>query len=161
QLGSADTQGIVIQNGQLTSFDLAVSTDSTFKIGGLTLDPKSLHVTYTKTTDTNNVSHQTFTVTGDVAFSVGDTIKNVEIMLGNDATRTAGLVVTDGVLQSLNASITANFAVAGLTIQATDLTVQYDKSQNDFSLYGSLSVTLAGHTFSADLGTAQNPGIVI
>ncbi len=161
QLGSDDTQGIVIQNGQLTDFDLAISTNSSFDIAGLTFDPKNLHITYTTTTDTNNVTHQTFTVTGDVAISAGNTIKDIEVELGDDSTRTDGLVITDGVLESLDASVTANISVAGLTIQATDLTVQYDRSQDDFSLFGSVSVTLAGDTFSADLGDAQDPGIVI
>src|SRR5207244_3495785 len=88
-------------------------------------------------------------------------VKNVEIMLGDDARHVGGLVIQDGVLQSLNASITADFTVAGLHIDVDHLTVAYDHARNNFSLAGSLGVTFAGHTFGATLGDATHPGIVI
>jgi hypothetical protein len=161
QLGDATTQGLVLVNGQLQSLDFSVSTNSEFHIAGLTLDPKSLHVTYSESTDDSGNNHNTFTLTGDVAFSVGNTIKDVEIELGDDSTRTSGLVITDGVLESLDASVTADFTVAGLMVNVQSLTVRYDRSLDDFTIYGSLGVTFSGHTFSAGLGDASDPGIVI
>ena len=53
------------------------------------------------------------------------------------------MVIKDGVLQSLYATVTADFNFKGLHIAANQLTVGYDAIADNFTLDGSLGVTLA------------------
>jgi hypothetical protein len=149
-LGDANTPGIEIQNGSLAQLNFSIAADSNFTLGGLSIDPKSLAVSYVQST-------QTFTLDGEATFSVGSVIQNVDIKLGDGTNH--GIVVTGGTLTSLQASVTGDIHVAGATISAKDLTLTY--SSNAFAIYGSATFTFASQTLSADLGDAAHPGVAI
>src|SRR5262249_29439672 len=103
------------------------------------------------------------TVTGKANFAVA--ANSVEVQLGNDG-RSQGLIIQNGQLTNLDASVSADFKLFGLTVHATNLTVLYaaatPSSAEMVEVYGKLGVA-AGSSFnlSADLGTADNPGLTL
>ena len=134
--GTAQQPGIVIQNGTLSSFDLALGTKSSFSAAGITITPQSLHASYTQNTGTLAIS-------GNAAISVGSLLKNVTLDLGGDST--PGLVIQNGSLQSLDGSITAaSIAIAGLTFSNVSLAVDYQAGPQDLAISGGATFMIPG-----------------
>jgi uncharacterized repeat protein (TIGR01451 family) len=108
---TAGTAGLVIQNGQVTSFDASVTSD--IVVAGLHIKADSLEMSYDSSTSS-------YTVTGSAEFTLeGNT---VGVSFAKDSTLgTNGLVITNGQLQSLDIKVTSNVSVGGLTF-ATDST---------------------------------------
>jgi hypothetical protein len=160
QLGdqAEGSKGLVIQGGALQSFDAAVTSDIT--VASLHVHTEGLRVTYAAAGAANG-NVETITVSGKGNFALAG--NTVEVQFGNDG-RTQGLVLQNGQLTNLDASVSADFKLLGLTVRATKLTVAYaaatPSSPEMVEVYGQLSVS-AGSAFNlgADLGTAANPGL--
>lgn len=150
-LGSDGHPGIDISPaGQLVSFDAAVTSD---------ISVAGLHIT----TDGLGVEYQagSLAIYGSASFMLMD--NSVGIMLGSaDA---PGLVISNGQLQSLDASVTADIHVLGIDLSANGLTVAYTapmgNSPEMIDIYGDVSVTTSFLNFDSMLGTASDPGIQI
>ncbi len=153
QLGdaSAGAPGVTIQAGQVTGVNAAVSGD--FNVAGLHVHSDGLRLAY--------AAPGTFSVSGGADFALkGNT---VSISLGDSSN--PGLVIQDGQLQSLTASVTADIHLYGMTLTTKDLTVSYVPAQDQVTVYGDTSFSAGdGKIFkgvAASLGTAGNPGLVV
>jgi hypothetical protein len=152
--GADGHPGIVINkdDGSLVSLDAAVTADIT--VAGLEIKADSLGVEYVS-------GSNSFAVFGGASFTLKD--QTVGIQLGDRDH--PGLVITDGHLDSLTASVTADIHLLGVTLSATNLTVAYmapmDGNQEAIAIYGEVAVSTSFLHFDSTLGTADCPGIEI
>jgi uncharacterized repeat protein (TIGR01451 family) len=168
-LGDKTDPGIVISDNatthhaSVTHFDLSASDTEGFTFHGLSFTNLSLDVVY----DLDDSGNTTFKLSGgaDLSFTVGSLSQNIGIELGDTKTKTDGLVITNGTLESLDASVTADFNFKALEIKVDNLSVVYDKSNDDFTLDGTVSVSTKDSDMvdvSATFGDGgSNHGIVI
>jgi uncharacterized repeat protein (TIGR01451 family) len=165
-LGAADAggmmqPGIVIDtgSGQLVSLDAAINSD--IEIGGLTFKAEDLSLHYAPA-DTDA------TITGKASFEldVANEMESLEITLGT--TDSAGVIhpgieinTSTGQLDSLDAVVDTDIAIAEVDIKANDLSVQYESADNSFMISGGASFELVGNTIDITLGSDGMPGIDI
>lgn len=147
---------ISVVSGVLNAFSLSVEAGASFTFHGATFTANSLAFSYTRDT-------ATITLSGDagLVFTIGGQQQSVDVALG-DGADTPGMVIQSGELQSLNATVTANFTMKGLKVAINQLTVAYDKADDSFTLDGSVGVSTTAFNLSATFGDGgDNHGIVI
>src|SRR5262249_40018238 len=66
-----------------------------------------------------------------------------------------------GSLKKINIGLSGNFPIWGLTVATKALTFEYDLNNNQFRMYGSLTVSVSGTTITATMGDVSNPGLVV
>ncbi len=144
--------GLVITSGQLTSLDATLN--SNIAVAGLTIMTTGLTVDYSATSDSLDVG-------GTASFSLAGSTVNIK--LGNGNAADPGLALQNGQVESLDATLNSNIAVAGLTIMTTGLTVDYSAMNDSLDVSGMASFSLADSTVSITLGngTATDPGLVL
>jgi hypothetical protein len=160
------TQGLVIQGGTLTNFDMAVS--GSFGLGGLSFHADDLTITYAAATPS---APATYTMSGAADFDLGG--DSVDVQLGGSTprgTQTRGLVIQDGSLTSLDMAVTGSFGLGGLSFHADDLTITYaaatPSTPDTFTMSGAADFDLGSDTFDVRFGGAtpqgtQTQGLVI
>jgi hypothetical protein len=147
-LGDDADPGIEISSGSLQQLDASITAD--FTINSLDFSPDGLTFKY----DSGSSLYELF---GDASISFdGNT---VNIVLGDDAD--PGIEISNGSLQDLNASVTANFTVNDLDFSPDGLTFQYDASNSYYEMFGNADITFDGNTMDIGLGDAMTPGFVI
>jgi hypothetical protein len=127
--GSDGTPGLVITYGSLTSLDMTINT--TFDVADVAFNATNLNLDYTAATDS-------FTMSGTVGVTVAG-IDGLSVTFVNP-----GLVITDGSLSRLDMIINANFTVADVMFNATNLEFDYVAATDSFSMAGTVGVTIAG-----------------
>ena len=151
--------GLVMEGGQVTQLDASINGD--IDIAGLSIQATSLGIQYVAASDGNSV-----TISGTASFTFDHS--TVRITLGNGSdSDPGGLVISNGQLESLQASVTGGFDLLGIDLQANGLGVDYmaantdGNSQAEFAMYGGVSITSSFLNFSTTLGTAAAPGLVL
>lgn len=147
-LGDEDNPGIIIQNGNLQQMIASITTD--FTISELSFAPNSLTFKY----DSANALYALY---GDATISFDG--NDIDLVLGDEDT--PGIVIENGSLSSINASVTADFEIFDLDFSPDGLTFVYDSDGDLYELYGSASVSFDGNTVSIGLGDQDTPGIEI
>jgi hypothetical protein len=145
-LGADGHPGLVINknDGSLVGLDAAITTDLT--IAGLHIKTDGLGVHY----DAGQ-----FAIYGSAEFE----LKGNTVMLGLGTATMPGLMLSSsGQLQSLDVSLSTHLDLLGITLDATDLTVQYVPTTDTLAITGGVSVTTKFVTFSAMLNA---PGLTI
>jgi hypothetical protein len=128
--GHDGNPGLVITNGALVSLDLTVN--SNFTVGGLTFTIQDMDFAYTS-------SSNTFTMTGSASVSIG--FGSFSVMLGNGSGST-GLVVSNGSLVSLDATVSDTFGVSGFSVGSVSLHVVYVAASQRYTFDGAADLTL-------------------
>lgn len=170
--GGDSTTGLVIQNGNLQSLNMSVSGN--FTVGGLTFTPGALKITYAAASGSTPA---TFTMTGGATISVaensgsGAAKDTITVVLGGGTTK--GLVVQNGVIQSLNMTVSGSFTTSGLTITSTGLTITYAAASGTtpatytvtggatFTMKESSSSGAATDTLTVQFGGGSTKGLVV
>jgi hypothetical protein len=135
--GTGTTPGIVITNGGLTSLNFTVS--STIVVKHVTFNAAGLWFTYSAAADQFELVSGSASV--DInGVSTGGQAGQLDVTFGSGAA--PGIVITNGSLTSLNATVNANFLVDGLTFYAGNLVFTY--SSGTFTMNGSTGVTILG-----------------
>lgn len=152
--GHDTTPGLVIVDGALSS--LAMTVQGQFKVASVNVTVDDLALTY---------EDGTLTLSGAATLTVGG-LGDVNVRFGDDTT--PGMVITDGNLTSLDMTITAQFEVAKVKINANHLHITYDAATQAFSLTGTTSIVIAGisgdqsdDSLSVMFGFENTPGLVI
>ena len=155
--GSNGQPGLVITDGSLTSLDMIIS--STFDVADVAFKATNLQFVYVTATDT-------FSMAGTVGVSIGG-IAGLSVTFGDaqanpitDPADYYGLIIQNGGLVSMNMFISANFSVADVEIDVTNLEFDYVTATSTFSMAGTVGVTIQGigDELSATFGDAQaNP----
>ena len=148
------TTGLVMSYGQVTSLDMTLNSNIT--TGGLTFATNSLRMVYAS-------AGGTFIMTGASSFALGSS--NVNVTFGGSdtangtTTTTAGLIVTNGSLTSLDMTVNSSISVGSLSFNANHLRFQYDTSNGNqvFKMTGASSFTATGMgTVSVLFGSLAN-----
>ena len=148
--GNGSTPGLVITNGALVSLNMAVN--SNIQVAGLTFVVQNLDFAYTTATNT-------FTLTGSASVSLG--FQTFAVMLG-DGQGSQGIVVINGSLASLDATISDTFGVDGFSIGQVSLHMTYVAATQTYDFDGMADLTLTASLpgfFSTFLGVEKHPCI--
>ena len=147
-LGTPATPGLQVVNGSVTAINFGVTTD--FTLFGLSIHPTALTFAY-------DSAKSEYDVSGGIVVNTSG--NSIAASLGTQAA--PGLVIQNGAITSVNAGITTNFTLFGLSVQPTGLSLAYDAAKSQYEVYGGLSVATSGNTIAADLGTQAAPGLLI
>jgi hypothetical protein len=145
---SVELPGLVIQNGALTSFNASLT--SSFTVAGLMIDVNNVAMNY-------NAGE--FAMYGTVTVNTSNVAFTGEI--GDPNTSTYGLFISDNTLESLAITITSTVTFGSLTMTAAPLAFNYNATPEEFTLYGMVSVSVAGVNVTGNLGTQALPGLTI
>ena len=145
--GGPDANGVlhpgidIDANGNLKSLDAAIDADIT--VAGLEIKATGLGVEY----EAGN-----FAIYGGASITFSG--NTVGVQLGDMAN--PGLVIADGQLQSLTASVTAAINIDGIMLSANGLTVAYTPATASagelIEIYGDVSVTTSFLNFDSSSG---------
>ena len=144
--------GLVIQNGAITEFNAALTTS--FTVAGLQIGVTNMAMNY---------SGSEFAMYGTVSVSTNG-ISFIGT-IGDPTSFTYGLYISNDVLESLAISINSTVDFGSLAMTATGLSFNYAAASASsaalFSLYGTVSVSVAGVSLTGNLGTSALPGLTI
>jgi hypothetical protein len=140
--GGKATQGLVITNGVVQSFNMTVMSNLDFQ--GFSFIISNSVISYT-TSNGNSL----FTMTGaaSVTFPV---IGSASVSFGGNGTQ--GIVVTNGTLTAFNMAANVNFSFAGMNVYG-DLAMTYQSTTSEFAMTGNARANFLGTGFSVTLGT--------
>ncbi len=155
------SQGIIIRNGDLDSFDAAVTSKFTFS--KVTFATKNLRLVYSR-------DNSRYTVTGDatLTYKALGRDNTLGVTLGVEGRN--GLVIENGQLKELTARVNADFKVASLEVKVKNLTIGYNADRSEFGMYGAVALSTAPQggrrvldNFGVTLGEGsfRAPGILI
>ena len=148
--GSANSAGLVSTNGSVTSVNMTVNSNLT--VAGSTFQATGLNIT-------GNTTTNAFTMKGNASLAM-PSIGAVSIGFGCGST--SGLVVTNGVLTTLNATVTGNLSVGGVSFATNNLTFAYNSVNDSFSLTGGSNFTANGAgNLNVYFGGTGSSGLVI
>ncbi|QVL33844.1 DUF4214 domain-containing protein [Telmatocola sphagniphila] len=163
-LGGGGTTGLTfsVSNGQAQIISLGAQLTGKFTVGNLTINVESLTLEYDVPSDTITIDG-----TANATFKAASQTIKVELQLGEGTT--PGIVLQNGQLQSLEASITSDFSLFGVKVHIKDAGVEYDSTNSSFGIFGTVILTTApkgGHSvlnnFGVSLGSGpDDPGIEI
>ena len=126
------TTGLVITDGSLTNLDMTV--DSNISIAGMTLATKGLRIT-------ESIADNCFTMTGSSSLSANGA-GSISVVFGGGTT--SGMVITNGSLTRLDANLTSNISVGGVSFNIRNLTFSYSSENNYLSITGSTKFIATG-----------------
>lgn len=148
QIGEdASSPGISIDNGTVNSIEMSVSGN--FDVKTISIAPDDLSFIYSS-------DDSQFIMYGSATTSVDG--NDIDVTLGDEDN--PGLILDSGSLTHINFGITADFEMKGITISPSNLTFEYDQTENYFEFYGDVSVKFDGEEVDASLGDSDDPGIV-
>jgi hypothetical protein len=149
-LGNSSSPGMVITNGELSSFNSTFSGNLSILNTNFTADKLNL---------TANSADNTFTVKGNASLSVPN-IGNLSVILGGGNSK--GLIVTDGSVTSVNMTVNSNLTVAGSTFMTTGLNITANAATNAFTMTGNSSLTVPGiGNVSVIFGGGKSTGLIV
>ena len=136
--------GVVIASGSLVSLDASITGG--FSVDKVGFTATALELAYT-------ASPQVIQITGTAGATIGN-IGNLSVSFPN-----AGVVIANGALQSLDASITGSFTIAKVAFTATDLELAYTASPQTIQITGTAVATI-GNIGNLSV-SFPNAGVVI
>ncbi|MBO0699524.1 MAG: hypothetical protein J2P46_14100, partial [Zavarzinella sp.] len=129
----------------------ASASGASFTRAGVGFNLGTLHVHY-------SAADHAFAVTGDGTATVAG--RQIGIDLGGE--KTAGLVIADGKVQSLDMAVTADFNVGGISFTADHLRFAYSAGDNTFRMTGTagaaFGTTRMAVTFAPEGGLVVQNG---
>jgi hypothetical protein len=130
--GGANSTGLILTNGSLTSANMTVNSNLT--VAGSTFQTVGLNITA-------NTNTNTFTMKGNASLNM-PSIGAVSIGFGCGST--SGLVLTNGLLTTLNATVTGNLSIGSVSFATNNLTFAVNTVTDIYSLTGGSSFTASG-----------------
>jgi len=153
-LGTAATPGLVLSTGVLDRFEPRLS--GSFAIAGGTMRLDDLSVLYSPATDTIAMVG-----TAAVSFSVLDVVAGQSTITLFDR----GLVVQSGQVDSMQASFTGFLKIAGASVSASGLEVQYAAATDRLQFVGAAAIAVGNSAARLDLrkdpAAPERSGLVI
>ena len=162
-LGGATTAGLVITAGSI--HQIAATLSGSFALGGFSFSTSGLTVAY------SSANNGTYTISGDTTMtdtsSSGGPLLDIDLggLVGGVAT--AGLVLSDGSVTALVASMSGTFTIGRVSLDASGLEIAYSPANNGtYTLSGDSSLSATDSTtIPIQLGGTVNgqsvPGLQI
>ena len=163
--GGNGDPGLVVQNGRLIDFDIALT--SNFRSGGVQFTTRNLTITYAS-------AGSLFTLSGTAAVTM-PSLGSVAVTLGQVASDgtvlSQGLVIQNGSFVSMDMTINADVRAGGVLIHANNLEFAYSAVTKTFTMsgettvdmpsMGTVSVRLGTYSGAHATGTLVTPGLVV
>ncbi len=146
-LGNALNPGLIINNGKLSSFTSTVIKNINLK--KQKIDPDTFTFSY-------DAGKRQYSLYGGLTLIIGKDSMHANLGFAN----APGLIVKNGKLNSFSASITQNIKIKNLRINPDTLTFRYSPDNNQFTMFGGLTLMYAADSLYANLGNANNPGMI-
>lgn len=147
QITITGIDGLTFNN---TGSDYTISITNNFTLHSMKVEPDGLSLSW-------NQSENKFTIYGGLKLTVESDILNVNL----GSSTSPGLIITNGELLSVSLGITADFTLKAITFKPQDLTFQWNKSSNEYEMFGDVTVNLEEDQISATFGDVTTPGITI
>ena len=139
-----NSQGLVFKSGAVQSFDATLN--GKLAVAGAELGFSGISVYYSKADSEFTLSN------GKASFLFGD--NNASVELGQRA-----MVVKNGQVESVDATISGDIAVAGASLAVTNLALRYTRQTDEFRMGGAVRMAFDGFDLAASL--AADNGLVI
>lgn len=160
ELGGGGSNGLVINGQNGTVQEISGTLSGSFTVGGVEISA----------TGTLNYlpADKELRITGAASFAFNTTTGpvNVDINLGHGGT--PGLVIKDGQIQSIQASLTTDFTLFGLEIDIQTAGFSYDRAKQEYGIFGTVTISTPDKggerildNFSVSLGAPDTPGLII
>ncbi|MFZ1730860.1 MAG: hypothetical protein WBQ23_09415 [Bacteroidota bacterium] len=147
-LGASANPGIIIDDGKLVLVEVSITGD--FRLRKLHIIPVDLSFDWI-------AGSHAYSMYGDITVMIET--DSLFATLGDAAH--PGIVITDGVIDTIDVSISGKFSLKSLAIKPDSLTFVYDRAASQYKIFGSVEVDIEKDTIDAMLGTAKDPGITI
>ncbi len=147
-LGSSSDPGLIIKDDELESLQMGITAD--FSLHDLSVVPDHLTLKY-------NSGRDEYQIFGSLSIELDE--EKVSASMGSESD--PGVVIEDGKIEQLNISLDSDLTVYGLEMTTDDLTLEYNRNDNEYQIYGGFSFKLEEHEVKATLGTESNPGLLI
>ena len=147
-LGDDDSPGIVFSSGSVDAINASITADFSMKDIDFTID--SMGLQYSK----DDSSYEIF---GTASASFDG--ESMSITLGTSGD--PGFQYYDAAVQVIDISITGDFSLKEISIQPDDLTFIYSKQDDQFEMYGDVTITVVGDSVEAILGDEDDPGMIL
>jgi hypothetical protein len=148
-LGNQQQPGCLISNGVLQQLNIGI-VNSKFEVKKMGFEADTLVFGYNRNQDR-------FELFGDVTVSFDS--NRCEVTLGN--AQDPGLIVANGTLQRLSIGVTDTIRIRNVIFEPQGLTFQYDKSTDEYELFGAANTIIQSDTIKLNLGTDTMPGMRI
>lgn len=144
--GNESSPGLQVTRGSVDYISMGLTADFVLKF--MVFSPQGLSFEWDGTNDI-------FEIYGaaDVSFDS----ETMTIGLGDSDA--PGIEISDGTVEKVNLSVSADFNIKDLGFSPDGLTFEWDKSTNFFEIYGSASVSFDGQSLEVSLGDSDDPGI--
>ena len=152
--------GVVVSSGSLQSLDMTIN--SNISIGSVSFMTTGLEFMY-------SAAVSQFTLAGSVGLSITG-IAGLSVTFGYSVGPNSfrpGLIVASGSLQSLDMTINSNVSIGSVSFMTTGLEFTYSAAKSQFTLAGSVGVSITGIaglsvTFGQNNGGNRfTPGLII
>ena len=141
----------MISGGALTEFNAALTFY--FDVAGLVITVNDMAMSYTGTDD--------YAMYGTVTVDTTDVQFTGTIGTPDASPPGYGLIIDANTLESLAITINTTVTFGSLSLTADNLAFNYDAAPESFTLYGSVTTSIAGVTLDGNLGTQSDPGLSI
>jgi hypothetical protein len=149
-LGTQNNPGLKIKNGQLLHLNIGLT--DTLKLSGVTLKIHDTHFVYDK-------ENKYFEIFGG---PVQLLLKNDSIAVDFGKEDDPGIVITDGVLDSINLGISTGGKLLGFEILSDNVHFKWNKSKNQFEvLGGKIKLKYKEDSILVDFSKTKEPVILI
>ncbi|WP_152286042.1 hypothetical protein [Flavicella marina] len=136
-----------VSNRVIESLLFDINNDFQFK--DLTISPDTFGFEWDKT-------NQQFEMFG----TIDSSIESNDISLSLGDADSPGIIIQNGIVESIDMRVTSNFDLYDLTLNPNDLTFSYNKSSDQFEMYGNLTVTFDSESMDVNLGDSDSPGLL-
>ena len=147
-LGNDANPGIKIDAGLVDHINMGITAN--FDMKGMSFTADGLTFEWDKAAD-----H--FEIYGSASTTFDG--ESISVSMGNSSD--PGIVINNNEVQHINMGVSADFTLKTMEFEADGLTYHWDKSANQFEIYGSTSAKFDGEEVDISLGTNADPGIAV
>lgn len=159
--GGNGTPGLVYDTDNRRVVAFGASVGGAFTIGGASVTAMGT-LSYDSTKDELGIS-------GAAGFRFNTTTGPVTAQVNLGSPGTPGLVIKDGQVRSLQASVTATFKLFGIDVNVRNLGITYSADRQEYGFYGTIGLSTPAiggkkllDNFSVTLGAGpSSPGLVV
>lgn len=160
ELGGGGTNGLVVNTQTGKVQEISGTLSGTFTVGGVEISATGT-ILYIPATDEIRISGA-----ANFTFNTTTGLVTVDINLGHGGT--PGLVIKDGQVESIQASLSSSFKLFGLEVDVQNAGFSYNRAKQEYGIFGSVTLSTPDRggqrildNFSVTLGAPDTPGIII
>ena len=151
--------GLVFKDGTIASLDAQLSGGG-LSIAGLTLAPDNARLLYRRAP--TEQEDPTFGISG--GFRIETDEFNFTLSVGNDSSNTPGMLINEGSVASLNASLSSSFILGGTELAFQNMEIAYSRVEDTLAFRGQAVLSISGPegpgTIDVRVGDEHSDGVI-